>query len=147
MSGQLPYGIHINCIAPGYMVTDMTAPMRSEASRMAETNTRIPMERWGCTRKISAGAAIFLASDASDYVNGFTIAVDGSFSKVLSSIKELFLLWEKISCRPDWCGIHCTHCTSSILAARNDVEMVGAFAKHIESVEKHKELCYSARST
>lgn len=73
-----PYGIHINCIAPGYMVTDMTAPMRSEASRMAETNTRIPMERWGVPEDL-AGAAIFLASDASDYVNGFTIAVDGGF--------------------------------------------------------------------
>ena len=73
-----PYGIHINCIAPGYMVTDMTAPMRSETSRMAETNTRIPMDRWGVPEDL-AGAAIFLASDASDYVNGFTIAVDGGF--------------------------------------------------------------------
>lgn len=36
------YNIHVNCIAPGYMVTNMTAPMRSEPSRMAETNTRIP---------------------------------------------------------------------------------------------------------
>ena len=69
-----PYGIHINCIAPG----DMTAPMRSETSRMAETNTRIPMDRWGVPEDL-AGAAIFLASDASDYVNGFTIAVDGGF--------------------------------------------------------------------
>ncbi|ADK79907.1 glucose 1-dehydrogenase [Sediminispirochaeta smaragdinae] len=73
-----PYGIHVNCIAPGYMVTDMTAPMRGEASRMAETNTRIPMERWGVPEDL-AGAAIFLASEASDYVNGFTIAVDGGF--------------------------------------------------------------------
>lgn len=72
------YGIHINCIAPGYMVTNMTAPMRSEPARMAETNTRIPMERWGNPEDL-AGAAIFLASDASDYVNGFTIAVDGGF--------------------------------------------------------------------
>ena len=72
------YNIHVNCIAPGYMVTNMTAPMRSEPSRMAETNTRIPMERWGVPEDL-AGAAIFLASDASDYVNGFTIAVDGGF--------------------------------------------------------------------
>lgn len=72
------YGIHVNCIAPGYMVTSMTAAMRSEPARMAETNTRIPMERWGMPEDL-AGAAIFLASDASDYVNGFTIAVDGGF--------------------------------------------------------------------
>ena len=60
------------------MITDMTAPMRSEPARMAETNTRIPMDRWGKPEDL-AGAAIFLASDASDYVNGFTIAVDGGF--------------------------------------------------------------------
>jgi 2-deoxy-D-gluconate 3-dehydrogenase len=72
------YGINVNCIAPGYMITDMTAPMRSEAHRMAETNTRIPMDRWGVPADL-AGAAIFLASEASDYVNGFTIAVDGGF--------------------------------------------------------------------
>lgn len=71
-------GIHINCIAPGYMITNMTAPMRTEAHRMAETATRIPMERWGEPEDL-AGTAIFLASDASDYVNGFTVAVDGGF--------------------------------------------------------------------
>jgi len=72
------YGIRVNCIAPGYMVTDMTAPMRSEPSRMAETNTRIPMKRWGIPEDL-AGAAVYLASAASAYVNGFTIAVDGGF--------------------------------------------------------------------
>lgn len=72
------YGIHINAIAPGYIETDLTYPMRQEPARMAETATRIPMERWGQPEDL-AGAAIFLASDASDYVNGFTIAVDGGF--------------------------------------------------------------------
>ena len=72
------YGIHVNCIAPGYIETDMTAAMRSEPHRMAETAPRIPMTRWGKPQDL-AGAAIFLASDASDYVNGFTIAVDGGF--------------------------------------------------------------------
>lgn len=72
------YGIHINAIAPGYIETDLTAPMRSEPARMAETATRIPMIRWGKPEDL-AGAAVFLASDASDYVNGFTIAVDGGF--------------------------------------------------------------------
>lgn len=72
------YGIHINAIAPGYIETALTAPMRSEPARMAETAPRIPMKRWGKPEDL-AGAAIFLASDASDYVNGFTIAVDGGF--------------------------------------------------------------------
>lgn len=72
------YGIHVNAIAPGYIETDMTAAMRGEPARMAETAPRIPMKRWG-TPKDMAGAAVFLASDASDYVNGFMIAVDGGF--------------------------------------------------------------------
>ena len=72
------YGIHINAIAPGYIETDLTIPMRSEPARMAETATRIPMVRWGVPEDM-VGAAIFLASDASDYVNGFTLAVDGGF--------------------------------------------------------------------
>lgn len=72
------YGINVNCIAPGYVETELTAPMRSEPSRMTETNLRIPMNRWGQPEDM-AGAAIFLASSASDYVNGFTIAVDGGF--------------------------------------------------------------------
>lgn len=72
------YGIHINAIAPGYVETDLTKPMRSEPARMAETAPRIPMTRWGKPEDM-AGAAVFLASDASDYVNGFTIAVDGGF--------------------------------------------------------------------
>ena len=72
------YGIHINAIAPGYVETALTEPMRSEPARMAETAPRIPMVRWGKPEDM-AGAAIFLASDASDYVNGFTIAVDGGF--------------------------------------------------------------------
>jgi 2-deoxy-D-gluconate 3-dehydrogenase len=72
------YGIHVNAIAPGYVVTELTAPMRSEPSRMAETEPRIPMKRWARPSDM-AGAAIFLASEASDYVNGFTIAVDGGF--------------------------------------------------------------------
>ena len=72
------YGIHVNAIAPGYVETELTAPMRSEPGRMAETAPRIPMGRWGQPEDM-AGAAIFLASSASDYVNGFTLAVDGGF--------------------------------------------------------------------
>ena len=72
------YGIRINGIAPGYTVTELTGPMRTEEERVAETMTRIPMQRWAEPDDM-AGAAVFLASDASSYINGFTIVVDGGY--------------------------------------------------------------------
>ena len=72
------YGINANAIAPGYMVTDNTAALRADPVRSAAILDRIPAGRWGNAQDI-AGAALFLASPASDYVNGFTIAVDGGW--------------------------------------------------------------------
>jgi len=72
------YGISANAIAPGYMATENTAPLRADAKRSSDILDRIPTARWGTPRDL-AGAAVFLASSASDYVNGFTIAVDGGW--------------------------------------------------------------------
>ncbi len=72
------YNIRVNGIAPGYTVTDLTGPMRTESERVAETMMRIPMNRWGEPEDM-AGAALYLASDASSYVNGFTLIVDGGY--------------------------------------------------------------------
>lgn len=72
------YGINVNAIAPGYMATDNTAALRADDTRSAEILGRIPAGRWG-TPDDMAGAAIFLASKASDYVNGHTLAVDGGW--------------------------------------------------------------------
>ena len=72
------YGIRVNGIAPGYIVTDLTEAMRSEPDRVEQVNMRIPMKRSGRPEDIAA-TAIFLASDAAEYVNGFTIAVDGGY--------------------------------------------------------------------
>lgn len=72
------HGINANAIAPGYMATDNTAPLRADADRSASILERIPASRWGEPRDL-AGAAVFLASAASDYVNGYTIAVDGGW--------------------------------------------------------------------
>jgi 2-deoxy-D-gluconate 3-dehydrogenase len=72
------HGINANAIAPGYMATDNTAPLRADAERSASILDRIPAARWGEPRDL-AGAAVFLASAASDYVNGYTIAVDGGW--------------------------------------------------------------------
>lgn len=71
-------GINVNGIAPGYMETNNTEQIRSDSKRNDAILERIPQDRWGRPEDI-AGAAIFLASEASDYINGFTIAVDGGW--------------------------------------------------------------------
>lgn len=72
------YGINVNAIAPGYMATNNTAPLRSDEKRSAEILARIPAGRWGTPLDVR-GVAVFLASKASDYVHGYTIAVDGGW--------------------------------------------------------------------
>ena len=72
------YGINVNGIAPGYMATNNTQALRQDEERSADILARIPAGRWGTPADL-AGAAVYLASSASDYVNGFTIAVDGGW--------------------------------------------------------------------
>jgi 2-dehydro-3-deoxy-D-gluconate 5-dehydrogenase len=72
------HGINVNAIAPGYMATNNTAALRADEKRNAEILGRIPAGRWGLPADL-AGPVVFLASDASDYVNGYTIAVDGGW--------------------------------------------------------------------
>ncbi len=71
-------GINANAIAPGYMATDNTAPLRADADRSASILARIPAGRWGTPDDLK-GTVVFLASAASDYVNGYTVAVDGGW--------------------------------------------------------------------
>lgn len=71
-------GINVNAIAPGYMVTNNTEQIRNDQNRNEAILERIPQGRWGTPDDLM-GTAIFLASDASNYVNGFTIAVDGGW--------------------------------------------------------------------
>ncbi|PVX39207.1 2-deoxy-D-gluconate 3-dehydrogenase [Pasteurella langaaensis DSM 22999] len=72
------YNINVNAIAPGYMATDNTAALRADESRNKEILERIPAGRWGTPNDL-AGPCVFLASTAGDYVNGYTIAVDGGW--------------------------------------------------------------------
>jgi 2-dehydro-3-deoxy-D-gluconate 5-dehydrogenase len=71
-------GLNVNAIAPGYMATENTAQLRADEKRSAEILGRIPAGRWGLPSDL-AGAAVFLASPASDYVNGAIIPVDGGW--------------------------------------------------------------------
>ena len=72
------FGICVNAIAPGYMATNNTWQLRQDDDRSADILSRIPAGRWGTPEDLE-GAAVFLASSASDYVNGFTLAVDGGW--------------------------------------------------------------------
>ncbi len=71
-------GIHCNCIAPGYMATENTKPLRQDPARSKSILDRIPLGRWGEPDDLK-GVVVFLASEASAYVTGCTIAVDGGW--------------------------------------------------------------------
>jgi len=72
------HNINTNAIAPGYMATDNTSALRQDQERSAAILDRIPAGRWGTPDDV-AGAAVFLASPAASYINGYTLAVDGGW--------------------------------------------------------------------
>jgi 2-dehydro-3-deoxy-D-gluconate 5-dehydrogenase len=72
------HGITVNAIAPGYMATNNTKQLRDDATRAKSILGRIPAGRWGVPDDLK-GAAVFLASSASDYVNGHVLIVDGGW--------------------------------------------------------------------
>jgi 2-dehydro-3-deoxy-D-gluconate 5-dehydrogenase len=72
------HGIHVNAIAPGYMATDNTEALRKDPVRSASILDRIPAGRWGVNSDLK-GAVVFLASAASDYVDGHVLAIDGGW--------------------------------------------------------------------
>lgn len=72
------HNINVNAIAPGYMATDNTSALRADEDRSAAILERIPAGRWGVPADL-AGPVVFLASEASSYVNGYTVAVDGGW--------------------------------------------------------------------
>ena len=72
------HGINVNAIAPGYMATDNTAPLRADTARADAILGRIPVGRWGTPDDLM-GTAVFLASDAARYVHGAIVPVDGGW--------------------------------------------------------------------
>ena len=73
-----PLGINVNAIAPGYMATNNTQQLREDSERNQEIVDRIPAGRWGTPDDLK-GPVVFLASPASDYIPGYTLAVDGGW--------------------------------------------------------------------
>lgn len=76
------HGIQVNALAPGYFETDLTVPLRADAEFDAWLRRRVPAGRWGVPDDL-AGAVIFFASSASDYVNGQILFVDGGLTAVV----------------------------------------------------------------
>ena len=76
------HGIQVNAIGPGYMLTEMTQPLADDPKFDGWVKARTPSRRWGTPADL-IGVAVFLASPASDYVNGQTIYVDGGMLAVL----------------------------------------------------------------
>ena len=71
-------GVNVNCIAPGYMDTEMNSALKADPERSAQIMARIPAGRWGKPEDM-VGAVVYLASSASDYVNGTVLTVDGGW--------------------------------------------------------------------
>ncbi len=72
------HGVNVNAVAPGYITTDNTAPLRADPDRFKAISDRIPAGRWGTAADIG-GTVAFLASRAADYVHGVTLPVDGGW--------------------------------------------------------------------
>jgi gluconate 5-dehydrogenase len=77
-----PFGIRCNAIAPGYFRTEMNAALTADAAFVAWVESRTPMRRWGDPSEL-AGAAVFLASDASSYMTGQTLYIDGGMGVMM----------------------------------------------------------------
>ena len=71
-------GVNVNAIAPGYIATDLTSALQSDPERSRSISERIPAGRWGAPEDLK-GAVVYLCSDASNYVNGAILTVDGGW--------------------------------------------------------------------
>jgi gluconate 5-dehydrogenase len=76
------YGLQINALAPGYLVTELTRPLVENADFSAWLTKRTPTGRWGVPEDL-AGPCVFLASAAADFVNGQILFVDGGITSVV----------------------------------------------------------------
>ncbi len=81
------HGIRVNALAPGWIRTPMTTALQNHKEKAAKVLERVPLKRWGEADDV-AGAAVFLASDASRYITGHTIPIDGGAANVIAISEE-----------------------------------------------------------
>jgi NAD(P)-dependent dehydrogenase (short-subunit alcohol dehydrogenase family) len=77
-----PYGVRVNCIAPGWIDTEMNAPLLNHSTASQKVIERIPLGRWGAVDDI-VGPVLFLASSYSDYITGQLLIIDGGASAII----------------------------------------------------------------
>ena len=82
-----PHGIRVNALAPGWIRTPMTQALQQNPAGSARVLQRVPLGRWGEAEDV-AGVAVFLASDASAYITGHTIPIDGGAANVIAIAQE-----------------------------------------------------------
>jgi len=81
------YGIRVNALAPSWIRTPMTQALQGDKRQSAKVLERVPLARWGEASEV-AGAAVFLPSDASQYITGHTIPIDGGATNVIAFSQE-----------------------------------------------------------
>ena len=74
-----PYGINVNALCPGPFATEINTPLLNDPAVRAQVESNIPLGRWGDPAELGP-AAVFLASDASSYVTGATLFIDGGYT-------------------------------------------------------------------
>ncbi|MBI1786355.1 MAG: SDR family oxidoreductase [Acidobacteria bacterium] len=77
-----PYGVRVNCVAPGWIETGMNAPLLQHPTAPRQVIERVPLGRWGSVEDV-AGPVLFLASDAANYITGHLLPIDGGAAAII----------------------------------------------------------------
>lgn len=77
-----PFGVRVNCVAPGWIQTDMNAPLLKHATASQRVTERVPLGRWGMPEDV-VGPVLFLASDFASYITGHLLPIDGGAAAII----------------------------------------------------------------
>lgn len=77
-----PFGVRVNCVAPGWIETDMNAPLLKHPTAPQKVIERVPLGRWGKAEDV-VGPVLFLASDLASYITGHLLPIDGGAASII----------------------------------------------------------------